>query len=163
MKRRRRKRAEERRRRTLSRPQSGHADEGHLFMLAPVAEYRGVALIERPGDKRTVWEGREYFSDGCIYLMRRSGVKGMCELIGLSSEAIAKEVLDTRTETERGQFFSFTEVEEVIGFDEATRRAHSELRWKWDEKQQVFVEVRGRMDIRADRGWGKTWPRNEDN
>lgn len=149
------------RRRTSNRPKSGHPGERHLFMLAPVAEYRGVALIERPGDKRTAWEGREYFTDGCIYLMRRSVVAGMCELVGLPSEAIAKEFLDEQCEYELGEHYSFTEVEEVIGVDERIRRVHAELQWEWDDKQQVFVQVKGWADIRADWGWGKTWPRNE--
>jgi hypothetical protein len=129
--------------------------------LAPVAEYRGVALVEKPGDKRTVWEGREYFTDGWIYLMRRGPRRDVCEFIGLPSEAVVKEFLDEQSDAELGSFYSFTEVEKVIGFDEETRRIHAQLRWEWDDKQQVFVVVRGRTDIRADRGWGKTWPRNK--
>jgi len=133
-----------------------------FVLLAPVAEYRGVALIERPGNQRTVWEGREYYTDGRIYVMRRSPVEGYCELVGLPSEAIAKAFLDEQCEYELGQFYSFVELEEVIGVAEEIRRIHSELEWKWDEKQQVFVEAKNRTDIRAKRGWGKTGQGSED-
>jgi hypothetical protein len=85
----------------------------------------------------------------------------MCEFIGLPSEAVAKEFLDAQSDTELDSFCSFTDVEAVFGFDEDTRRSHAQLRWEWDYEQEVFVVVKGRIDIGADRGWGKTWPRDE--
>lgn len=35
---------------------------------AIVAEYRGVAVLEKRGDKRAVWQGQEYFTDGHSYI-----------------------------------------------------------------------------------------------
>ena len=58
--------------------------------LAIVAEYKGVAIMERAGSKRAAWRGRDYFTDGLSYLIQQpkgeeavhSGVK---ELEGVSS------------------------------------------------------------------------------
>jgi uncharacterized small protein (DUF1192 family) len=152
MKRKRRKSAKNRRRPTLNPKLSVQVGRSEPVLLAPVAEYRGVALIERPGKKRTVWKGREYFSNGCIYMMRRSHLEGQAELIGWPSEAIAKAFIEEQCEHELGQFYSFVELEEVIGVTEEIRRIHAQLEWEWDQKQQVFVEAKNRTDIRAQRG-----------
>jgi hypothetical protein len=36
--------------------------------FAPVAEYRNVAIMEQKGTKRSVWKGKEYKTDGFLYL-----------------------------------------------------------------------------------------------
>ena len=141
----------------MSRHESHEGENAPVF-LAVVAEYRGRALIERPGNNRTVWEGREYFTDGKMYVMRRSDQPGMCQLIGLPSEPVAKAFLDERSEEELEEYYSLPEAEESLGLDEFNRRINAQLKWKWDDKQQVFVQVRGRMDISAERGWGKVPP-----
>jgi len=94
-----------------------------------------------------------------MYLMRRCDQADAAELIGLSTEALAKAFLDEQSQDELESYYSFTEMEEVIGVDERTRRVHAQLRWKWDEKQQAFVVVKGRVDLKCERGWGKTRPK----
>ena len=46
-------------------------EEGQPHQYAIVAEYRGVAILERRGDKRAVWQGQEYFTDGRSYVAWR--------------------------------------------------------------------------------------------
>ena len=62
--------------------------------LAPVAEYRGVALCERGGDKLAVWNGIEYHTDGLIWLCYRKLDDDKLRCIGLPDERVAKAYLD---------------------------------------------------------------------
>jgi len=43
---------------------------------AIVAEYRGFAVLEKRGDKRAVWEGQEYFTDGHAYIAWQDDAAG---------------------------------------------------------------------------------------
>lgn len=33
-----------------------------------IAEYRGAAVLEKRGEKRAVWQGKEYLTDGHVYI-----------------------------------------------------------------------------------------------
>ena len=63
-------------------------------MYAPVAEYRGVAILENAnGDRRAEWNGVEYFTDGKVYFFG-DGKPGMLRILRFETEREAKEVLD---------------------------------------------------------------------
>lgn len=61
--------------------------------FAPVIEYKGVGILEREGDVRAVWNGREYRTDGKVYLFAENSA-GLIDIIGLPNERDAKDVLD---------------------------------------------------------------------
>jgi hypothetical protein len=118
------------------------------FLFSPVAEYRGVAILERRGDKRAAWMGKEYQTDGWCYVFARSGTKDILTL-GLPCEREAKEVIDALI---AGPVEGMPPVEDLLSYHqvlkvldvpsehlEAYRRA--ELRWRWDDIQGVFVQV----------------------
>jgi hypothetical protein len=58
----------------------------------PVAEYRGVAILEQGGDQRTVWQGREYLTDGKTYIWILKGEDVVT--IGMPDELACKEFID---------------------------------------------------------------------
>ncbi len=133
-----------------------------MELLAPVAEYRGVALIERRGDKRTVWKGKQYPTDGGIYLWKRCdalkdgqhrhGRRRHGEILlvrmpgvpGMTPDAVAKHYLDSLTQEECRGYLSFLEVlrrlrDEKMASD-FQRRMDAGLRWEWDDSAHVFVQ-----------------------
>lgn len=61
---------------------------------APVAEYKGVALLEREGSRRAVWDGAEYGTDGNIYIFAKNGLA--IEILEIPTEQDAKFLLDDR-------------------------------------------------------------------
>ena len=73
--------------------------------MAPVAEYRGVALFEREGDKLTVWNGIEYYTDGLIWLCYRKLEGDEVRFVGLPDERVAKAYLDEHPDPAT-EFFS---------------------------------------------------------
>jgi hypothetical protein len=60
---------------------------------SPVAEYRGIAILEKAGDKRTVWHGHEYFTDGLTYVFWRAE-DGVIGQFGLPNERVVKDLID---------------------------------------------------------------------
>src|SRR6516225_8351055 len=65
------------------------------MQFAPVAEYRGVCILEKHGHQRAVWHGREYQTDGMFYVIWWVGdeKKEICAL-GLPDELACKELID---------------------------------------------------------------------
>jgi hypothetical protein len=123
--------------------------------VAPVAEYRGVAIVEMSGNKRAVWQGVEYRTDGHSWLILRPGMEAKfhqlfspdkitsstppdnVSMIAPPDERAAKEILDevARTgESPTSFFLSFREVLMLLG---EPARAIPPV--KWDEKQGLFV------------------------
>ncbi len=62
-------------------------------LWTPVAEYRGVAIWEKAGNRRAVWHGCEYFTDGLSYVFWWDG-DGMVAHLGLPDERAARELID---------------------------------------------------------------------
>lgn len=132
--------------------------------LSPVAEYRGIALVEMRGEKRAVWRGAEYRTDGRIHLLKRIGDDDAFEVWTLENEKAAKAVIDSMFEHDSPEF-DFTDrvlanppyagevglgflsvldvlivtkaCEDVIG--EFLRWKNSGGHWEWDDLQEVFV------------------------
>ena len=63
----------------------------HRFI--PVAEFQGVAILEKHGSRRSVWNGVEYCTDGKVYFLGHAE-PGMLRVFGLETERDAKEILD---------------------------------------------------------------------
>lgn len=103
---------------------------------APVAEYRGVALLERPGNVWKDWQGDQYATDGHIWLWFREGGKG----IGIPSERLAKAHLDELTNPS-AVYFSMKECFAMLGVADATVHAY-----RWDEAKEAFVVDDGIKD-----------------
>lgn len=64
-----------------------------LGYYAIVAEYRDVAILEKRGDKRAVWKGKEYFTDGLAYIAYDGGGDDR-GLLGLENELQVKQFID---------------------------------------------------------------------
>lgn len=139
-------------------------DSSGAHYLAPVAEYRGIALVERRGEKRAAWRGVEYRIDGHVYLLKRSGPDEELETWRLDSEKAAKAVTDSMFEpgspesdfTDRvlvnppyagEDGFGFLSVLDVLIVSKACeeviagflRWKNSGGHWEWDGLQEVFV------------------------
>ena len=81
--------------------------------MAPVAEYSGVALFEREGDKLTVWNGIEYYTDGLIWLCYRKLEGDEVRFVGLPDERVAKAYLDEHPDPAT-EFFSVQEMSTML-------------------------------------------------
>ena len=107
--------------------------------LWPVAEYRSVALLEKSGDKRTVWMGKEYRPDGNIYLAELDG--DHIRLTQMPSELVIKYFLDERAEGKQPDF----EGVKYLSFQEALKVAKIPPRptplFDFDEASGVFVRA----------------------
>jgi len=139
-------------------------DSSGANFFTPVAEYRGIALVERRGEKRAVWRGVEYRVDGNIHLLKPTGSDETLEIWTLESESAAKAVIDSMFEPDSPEcdfiervltnppydgevglgFLSVLDVlivskasEEVIA--DFLRWKNSGGHWEWDDWQQVFV------------------------
>lgn len=120
--------------------------------IAPVAEYRGVALVEHAGDKRAVWRGTEYRTDGRVWLYVRPGQEAAVRSalgtpaplepsasefiasIGLPNERTAKELLDTLP-VPGALFLSVREINRMLKVAPLKPPAR-----RWDADQGVFMD-----------------------
>jgi hypothetical protein len=119
--------------------------------ITPIAEYRGAVIIEREGNKKAVWQGQEYRTDGYVYLIFRPGTTddffaeygggeeapettdGHLAFLPLSNERAAKELLDSIPDPTE-YFVPHREVCRLLGV-----APKENIRWDWDEDQGVFV------------------------
>ena len=109
-------------------------DEEQNALLAPVAEYKGVAIIEKRGSVRAVWRGIEYFTDGLTYLMVKPQDDSV-NLMGLPNELVCKQFLDERSLDELRQFCSYEEAHLII----CKVKPPTIPRCHWDEVQCIFI------------------------
>jgi hypothetical protein len=109
-------------------------DEQQKVLLAPVAEYRGVAIIEKRGSVRAIWRGTEYLTDGLTYLMVKPQDDSV-NLMGLPTELVCKQFLDERSSDELGQFCSYEEAHLIICHVKPTALP----RYRWDETECIFI------------------------
>jgi hypothetical protein len=111
-------------------------------LLTPIAEYRGVCVLERGGDVRAIWQGREYTTDGSSYVMLKpTPGADVIKLLAFPTERMIKQYLDSGPGS-RGIHLlcSWAEVHRVVG-----RSASREVpRYRWDDFQGVFVEEVGK-------------------
>ena len=129
-----------------------------MIQIAPVAEYRRVAIVERAGNKRAIWKGHEYGTDGLSWFIFREGMAvrfhrrfpssqpmpesatttppGYMGLLAVPDERQAKRFLDgiaEEGEKPSAFFLSSREVLDLLGA--APRKPLSQ----WDEEQGIFV------------------------
>tara|TARA_R110002111_G_scaffold100976_6_gene156458 strand:+ start:18268 stop:18756 length:489 start_codon:yes stop_codon:yes gene_type:complete len=120
---------------------------------SPVAEYKGIALVEKDGDIRTSWKGTTYFTDGNIHLWMKCEDDNKDEHLtriilpsdGYSAEANAKDFIDEMNEYEREQYLNYVEAFEALDAT-ADQLAAAKERCKniediFDEGQGVFVQI----------------------
>lgn len=62
--------------------------------FAPVAEYRNVCVLEKRGEKRAVWQGQEYLTDGKAYVAYRDEATDVRGAFGFENEGDAKIFID---------------------------------------------------------------------
>lgn len=67
---------------------------------APVAEFRGVGVLEREGSVRAMWNGTEYATDGKVYAFFQDD-PGTVGVLVFPTERDLKEVLDHHLVGER--------------------------------------------------------------
>ena len=103
--------------------------------ISPVAEYRGIALCESPGDKRAVWHGVEYKTDGKVWLIQR-GPGESFSMVGFALEADVKDYLDSLHDP-KAAFLSRDEVLALLRVDPTTVPRPCT---RWDEAAQHFVK-----------------------
>jgi hypothetical protein len=104
-------------------------------LLAPVAEYKGIAIVERAGAIRASWRGKEYFTDGLSYLMGRPKDGERVTLIGLPNEFVCKQFIDERSADELRHFCSYGEAYLIICKVKPTVTPT----YHWDDIQSVFI------------------------
>ncbi len=126
-------------------PSADSSDDEENLLIALVAEYRGVALCEIKGDRRAVWEGVEYQTDGNMWLIGK-GVSedGFMQMTPCDSEREAKTMIDGMSPTERNSFRSIIEANDLLGCPDHESRQMAErlangLYWRFDEEQGVFI------------------------
>ena len=129
-----------------------------MIGMAPVAEYRGVAIVEIAGNKKAVWKGTEYGTDGRSWFVLRDGMAarfyerfptvhptpnqaertpGTLELIALPDERQAKMFLDGIAEEGENPAAFFHSCREILALmGEPPQRPLT----RWDEDQGLFVE-----------------------
>ena len=111
---------------------------------SPVIEYRGVAILERKGNVRAVWNGREYATDGKLHLMFLSR-PDKYGLMSFNSEREAKDFLDVylaQGSDEQRTLLSRPDVLRVLIRDdpETLKEAlNREPCRKWDDVAEIFV------------------------
>lgn len=64
------------------------------LLFAIVAEYREVALLEKPGNVRSLWDGKERLTDGKTYIFFKSDDPDNLGLWQFNSERDAKSFID---------------------------------------------------------------------
>ena len=135
--------------------------------FAIVAEYRNVAVLERAGDVRAVWEGQEYFTDGSTYIFLRAG-----KAIAFGNEKQAKIFIDAVWDfpNELDQNMAQADVGDIAELLKSGMMDYREVyraimkktfegtvpTYVFDDKSGVFVLVRGVADGQhRHKGWKK--------
>lgn len=124
-------------------------------LLSPIAEYRGVCIIERNGDVPREWNGVKYTTDGKVYLALDLKDPDHPGLMAYENERKIKELLDQLSDYERSKFYSLKRF-----WGECLRqpsRTDAVPEYEWDDAQGRFVTAKGVKDgmrrIRDMRGW----------
>jgi hypothetical protein len=105
-----------------------HAEDKR--MVAPVAEYKGAAIIEQPGKLTKVFRGQSYKTDGFAYLMQASQKRDCLSLIQFKDERTVKAFLEQTTE----RFMSMEEVCKLVGLPLSIGP------WEWNEHEGRFEQ-----------------------
>ena len=105
----------------------------HDFKVAPVAEYKGVALCERPGKVKKVYKGTEYTTDGKSYIFQRHHKPEILKVCCFDDERTSKLFIDSTPDLT--PYFSYKEVCELIGLEPRSGQ------WEWNEEQGMFLPV----------------------
>lgn len=119
--------------------------------FAPVAEYRGVAILGRRGAVRAVWNGNEYGTDCKVYVWFQTDYPNKVGMIEFPTERDVKDVLDHALVGDRLLQFDSGKVDRLLSRDECIRilcrddpammalaLAQEPCR-TWDEGAGVFV------------------------
>ena len=119
-----------------------------IHLLAPVAEFLGVCILEQTGTRRAVWSGSEYGTDGLIYILKRTNKPNAVETYGLPKESVAKTWIEQMTDKERSRFCSYldallllTESTDHPNYQAAAAWMEAGGHWVWDESQGTFIAV----------------------
>jgi hypothetical protein len=116
--------------------------------FAIVAEYRGSAVLEKRGDKRAVWAGQAYYTDGKAYIWFQGGETVM--MLGLANESEAKQFIDahcdhraTLPDQYQGNLMGYRQAWEVLN----KRRFEGEIPpYVFNEQAGIFTLTSGVRD-----------------
>jgi hypothetical protein len=117
---------------------------GRKQHYALIAEWLGVALLERRGSRRAVWRGREYRTDKHVYFMARRersenvGMYRIPVVAGHSVEQIAKEGIENMAPEQRAELASWADAWRVLNKRDDPPPTPT---FGWDETARVFVQV----------------------
>jgi hypothetical protein len=103
--------------------------------FTPVAVWRGVAIFERRGDKRSVWKGKEYRTDGKVYLWHAVDEKYDGQMAVLANEEEVKNLLDLMTEEELKQFVTWKVATKML----TGKEPQATPRYRFDDVSKLFV------------------------
>jgi hypothetical protein len=132
--------------------------------FSPVAEYRGIAILEKAGDKRAVWRGHEYATDGLTYVFWWDD-DGMMSVLGLPDERAVKELIDAVRDNPEAldaansipladrKYLSWREAMEVLRKEPYTGETPT---WYWDDLAGHFFRAEDRLD---EAGRSCRWPK----
>jgi hypothetical protein len=104
-------------------------------LMSPVAEYKGIAIIEVKGSIRAFWRGKEYFTDGKSYLMHSGDEPHSVAILGFPNEYVIKQFIDERHAKDLAKFYSYAQAYEAICKEKPTVIPT----YHWDETQMVFI------------------------
>ena len=118
--------------------------------FAPVAEYRNVAVLEKRGDKRAVWQGQEYLTDGKAYVAYRDAATDVRGAFGFESEGDAKTFIDVFHDTPDTIDPNF--LKRLLNYKEVYEALHNTPyigevpMYIFNESEGVFVRANGARD-----------------
>lgn len=113
------------------------------FYWSPVAEYLGVCISERGGDKPKTWQERTYSTDGLTYITRRMQPNSNeVEVVGFDTELEAKEYIDDLKPEERLKFFNMIDFWKVL----LKKNVTAFPKYEWNQLIGGFSEVKGAID-----------------
>jgi hypothetical protein len=118
------------------------SDEAKLYW-SPVAEYLGICIAERGGDKEKTWQGRTYHTDGLTYITQRPEPNSdAVQVIGFDTEREAKEYIDDLSVAERKRFFSMLDFWNIL----LQKHITAVPKYEWDELSGGFVQIEHAVD-----------------
>jgi hypothetical protein len=124
-------------------------DDRQYFAI--VAEYRGVAVLEKRGDQRAVWQGQEYFTDGHAYIGWRDDAADEYGAYRMECEGDVKAFIDAWHD-DPDNFGEEYRKRLLLSYRDVYQSLHKKPfvgevpQYVFDSVQGVFVRVNGARD-----------------
>jgi len=119
--------------------------------FAIVAEYRNVAVLEKRGDVRAVWQGQEYLTDGGAYIGWHDAEANEYGAYRMESESDVKEFIDAWHDSPENFNPEYLK-RRLLTYKDVYQHLHRQPHqgkvpeYVFDAKAGVFVRVNGARD-----------------